>query len=182
MADKLRTAGKKVIIGGIHVTALPDEAKEHADAIVLGEAETVWKDLLNDAGNNSLKPIYEGEFPDLAGLPQPVTNLWNTKYVYGYFQTSRGCPYSCTFCSVHKFFGGKVRMRPIDEVVKEVASSKRKLFWGIDDNIWGLNIGKTIELYREMAKNVKGKWWFGSGDIKSVQHPRSHERGGKEGM
>jgi radical SAM superfamily enzyme YgiQ (UPF0313 family) len=175
MADKLRTAGKKVIIGGIHVTALPDEAKEHADAIVLGEAETVWKNLLNDAEKNSLKPVYEGEFPGLAGLPQPVTNLWNTKYVYGYFQTSRGCPYSCTFCSVHKFFGGKVRMRPIDEVVKEVASSKRKLFWGIDDNIWGLNIGKTIELYREMAKNVKGKWWFGSGDIKSVQHPRSHE-------
>ena len=108
MADKLRTAGKKVIIGGIHVTALPDEAKEHADAIVLGEAETVWKDLLNDAEKNILKPVYEGEFPDLAGLPQPVTNLWNTKYVYGYFQTSRGCPYSCSFCSVHKFFGGKV--------------------------------------------------------------------------
>ncbi|MBI4710525.1 MAG: radical SAM protein, partial [Nitrospirae bacterium] len=75
----------------------------------------------------------------------------------------------------HKFFGGKVRMRPIQEVVEEVANSKWRLFWGIDDNIWGVNIEKTIELYKEMAKNVRGKWWFGSGDIRSVQHPRSHE-------
>lgn len=175
MAGKLREAGKKVILGGIHVTALPEEAKAHADSIVLGEAETVWKDLLDDTGRNSLKPVYEGTFPDLAGLPKPVTSLWNTDYVYGYFQTSRGCPFSCTFCSVHKFFGGKVRMRPVDEVVREVASSKRRLFWGLDDNIWGVNIDKTIELYREMAKNVRGKWWFGSGDIRTVHHPRSGE-------
>jgi radical SAM superfamily enzyme YgiQ (UPF0313 family) len=175
VSDRLRTEGKKVILGGIHVTALPDEAKEHADAIVLGEAETVWKYLLNDAEKNSLKPVYEGEFPGLAGLPQPETNLWNTKYVYGYFQTSRGCPFTCTFCSVHKFFGGKVRMRPIHEVVEEVSASKWRLFWGIDDNIWGVNVERSIELYKEMSKNIKGKWWFGSGDLKSVQHPGSHD-------
>ncbi len=175
MADKLRASGRQVVLGGIHVTALPDEAKAHADAVVLGEAETIWNELLEDAEKNRLKTVYEGTFPELSGLPAPVTNLWNTKYVYGYFQTSRGCPFSCTFCSVHKFFGGKVRMRPIDEVVKEVAGSSRKLFWGIDDNIWGVNTGKTIELYREMAKSVRGKWWFGSGDIKSLQHPRSQE-------
>lgn len=175
IADRLRAAGKKVVLGGIHVTALPDEAGTHADSIVLGEAENIWKGLLDDAEKGRLKPVYHGEFPDLAGLPRPVTNLWNTKYVYGYFQTSRGCPFSCSFCSVHKFFGGKVRMRPIQEVVEEVANSKWRLFWGIDDNIWGVNVEKTIELYKEMAKNVRGKWWFGSGDIRSVQHPRSHE-------
>lgn len=175
MAERLRSAGKQVVLGGIHVTALPEEAQKYADALVLGEAETVWKELLDDAEKGILKPVYEGEFPELSGLPQPVTDLWNTDYVYGYFQTSRGCPFSCTFCSVHKFFGGKVRMRPVDEVVTEVASSKRRLFWGIDDNIWGVNIGKTIELYREMAQNVRGKWWFGSGDIKTVNHPRSGE-------
>jgi radical SAM superfamily enzyme YgiQ (UPF0313 family) len=175
MADRLRAAGRQVVLGGIHVTALPEEAGDHADAIVLGEAELIWKELLDDADRRGLKPVYEGEFPDLKELPRPVTNLWNTNYVYGYFQTSRGCPFSCTFCSVHKFFGGKVRMRPIEDVVKEVAASKWKLFWGIDDNIWGVNVPKTIELYKEMAKNVRNKWWFGSGDIKSVQHPRSHE-------
>jgi radical SAM superfamily enzyme YgiQ (UPF0313 family) len=174
-ADKLRALGKKVLLGGMHVTALPSEAGSHADALVLGEAENIWAVLLEDAEKGRLKPVYEGGFSDLKNLPHPVTSLWKTKYVYGYFQTSRGCPFSCAFCSVHKFFGGKVRMRPIDDVVKEVAASKRHLFWGIDDNIWGVNVDRSIELYAEMARNIRGKWWFGSGDLVSVQHPRSHE-------
>ncbi len=175
MSDRLRSLGKRVVLGGIHVTALPEEARQHADAIVLGEAELIWKELLDDAEKGRLKPLYDGGFPDLKGLPRPVTDRWKTGYVYGYFQTSRGCPFSCTFCSVHKFFGGRVRMRPVDEVVREVATSKWRLFWGIDDNIWGVNVNRSIELYREMARNVRGKWWFGSGDLVSVQHPRSEE-------
>lgn len=175
MADKLRSMGKRVALGGIHVTALPEEAKPHADTVILGEAELIWKDLLDDAEKGCLKPVYNGGFPDLNSLPFPVTDLLRTKYVYGYFQTSRGCPYRCTFCSVHRFFGGRVRMRPIDEVVKEVAQSSWRLFWGIDDNIWGVNVNRSIELYREMAMNIKRKWWFGSGDLASVQHPRSDE-------
>lgn len=175
MSRRLRAAGKQVILGGIHVTALPEEAGGHADAIVIGEAEEIWKTVLDDADEKKLKPVYEGGLPELKGLPEPVTHLWDDRYVYGYFQTSRGCPFTCTFCSVHKFFGGRVRMRPIDEVVAEVASSRRRLFWGIDDNIWGINVKRSVELYREMGKNVRGKWWFGSGDLKSVEHPHSHE-------
>ncbi len=175
MADILRQRGVKVIFGGMHVTVLPDEAKQHADAIVIGEAEKIWQKLLDDADKDRLKPSYDGGFPDLVSLPHPVTNRWKTRYVYGYFQTSRGCPFSCTFCSVHKFFGGKVRMRPIQEVVDEVAASSWRLFWGIDDNIWGVNVDRSIELYAEMAKTVRGKWWFGSGDLTSVQHARSEE-------
>jgi len=175
MADKLRAIGKRVILGGIHVSALPEEAMPHADAIVLGEAELIWKDLLDDAERGKLKPVYDGGFPDLKGLPHPVTSLWSTKYVYGYFQTSRGCPHRCTFCSVHRFFGGRVRVRPIDEVVEEVAQSRWRLFWGIDDNIWGVNIRHSIELYREMSQSIRWKWWFGSGDLVSLEHPRSDE-------
>jgi len=175
MSDKLRARGKKVILGGMHVTVMPDEAKVHADAIIIGEAEKIWKDLLDDFDHKRLKPVYNGGFPDLIDLPRPVTGLWKTKYVYGYFQTSRGCPFKCTFCSVHKFFGGRVRMRPINEVVEEIAASRWRLFWGIDDNIWGVNVGRSIELYKEMSKNIRGKWWFGAGDLTSVQHPRSDE-------
>jgi radical SAM superfamily enzyme YgiQ (UPF0313 family) len=174
-ADALRALGKKVVLGGIHVTALPQEAREHADAVVLGEAESVWKALLDDCDTGALKPLYEGELLQLENLPKPVTNLWNTDYVYGYFQTSRGCHFRCTFCSVHKFFGGKMRLRPIGDVVEEVARSDKKLFWGIDDNIWGMNIARSIELYREMGLNVRRKWWFGSADIVTMDHPKSGE-------
>ena len=174
-ADRLRRMGRRVLLGGIHVSALPDEACRHADAILTGEAEEVWRELLDDCEQGRLKPVYQGGFPDLTGLPRPITDLWQTNYVYGYFQTSRGCPHRCTFCSVHEFFGGKVRVRPIDEVVAEVAASKRRLFWGIDDNVWGVNMNYTIELYREMGKNLRGKSWFGSGDLVSMDHPRADE-------
>lgn len=174
-ADKLRSVGKKVILGGIHVTAMPEESRKHADSIIIGEAEKLWEELLGDFEGNKLKPVYYGEHLSLHDLPRPATDLWRTKYVYGYFQTSRGCPFRCTFCSFHKFFGGTVRVRPIKDVVEEVAASKRRLFWGIDDNIWGVDIDHTIELYREMSRNIRGKWWFGSGDLVSVQHRRSDE-------
>ncbi len=175
IADRIRARGVQVVLGGIHVSALPDEAILHADAVVVGEAEEVWEGLLKDAEARKLKQFYRGGLPDLVGLPRPVTNLWNTNYIYGYFQTSRGCPHRCTFCSVHKFFGGKVRTRPIDEVIREVAASKWRLLWGIDDNIWGVDFNYTIELYREMSKTLRGKWWFGQGDLVSMDHPRSDE-------
>jgi radical SAM superfamily enzyme YgiQ (UPF0313 family) len=175
MADRLRALGKKVFMGGIHVSALPQEAKAHADAIVVGEAETVWARLLADLARGAPEPAYHGHFPELERLPHPVTDLWKTKYVYGYFQTSRGCPHRCTFCSVHEFFGGRARVRPIGDVVAELAASKRRLFWGIDDNIWGVNVKRSIDLYAEMARSVRGKWWFGSGDLVTLDHDRADE-------
>lgn len=174
-ADRLRERGKKVVFGGIHVSALPQEAILHADTVVIGEAENVWKDVLDDFDRGALKQFYQSELPTLEKLPRPVTNLWNTFYLYGYFQTSRGCPYNCSFCSVHQVFGHKVRVRPIKEVVEEVAASSRHFFWGIDDNIWGINVEHSIELYREMAQNISNKWWFGCGDLVSLDHPRSNE-------
>jgi radical SAM superfamily enzyme YgiQ (UPF0313 family) len=174
-AERLRRRDIKVILGGMHITSLPDEARGRADAIVTGECEQIWRGILDDAEKGRLKPEYQGGLPPLDGLPRPVTDLWNNKYLFGYFQTARGCPYRCTFCSVHKFFGDRVRLRPIPEVVDELASGTRRLYWCIDDNVWGVNVKRSIELYREMSLNVKGKWWFGSGDFRSIQHPRGSE-------
>ncbi len=174
-ADRLRSLGKKVVLGGIHTTALPDEATAHADAIVVGEAEIVWKRLLGDAKKGRLEAVYHGHLPELEALPHPITGLWKTGYVYGYFQTSRGCPHKCTFCSVHEFFGGKARLRPIGDVVDEVAASRRRLFWGIDDNIWGVNVTRSIELYQAMAGSIGAKWWFGAADLVSLDHSRADE-------
>jgi radical SAM superfamily enzyme YgiQ (UPF0313 family) len=175
MGDKLRARGIPVVFGGIHVSALPEEAAPHADSLVLGEAEGVWAQVLEDVQNSTLKPIYQGVQGDLTNLPHPITDFHGSNYIFGSFFTSRGCPHRCSFCSVHKFFGGSARMRPVDEVVKEVAASRRRLFWNIDDNIWGVNHQRSIELYREMAQNVRGKWWFGAGDLVTVQQPKSEE-------
>lgn len=173
--DKLRSRGIPVVFGGIHIAALPDEAAPHADALVIGEAESVWGQVLEDAAQGKLKPVYQGEQVPLRHLPFPRTDLLKNRYIFGSFFTSRGCPYRCSFCSVHKFFGGTARTRDIGEVVAEVAASKRRLFWNIDDNIWGISFKRSIELFREMSQNVKHKWWFGAGDLVTVQRPEAEE-------
>lgn len=174
-ADALRRRGIPVILGGIHVHALPEEAAAHADAIVVGEAETVWEGILDDVVAGTLRPRYDGPYAPLEGLPKPRTDLLPDRYQFGSFFTSRGCPHSCAFCSVHEFFGRTVRMRPIDEVVEEVSTSSKRMFWNIDDNVWGVNVKRSIDLYREMAHGVSGKWWFGSGDLVTIQHSRADE-------
>ena len=174
-ADILRKRGVQVLLGGIHVDALPDEAKKHSDAIVLGEVEGIWHKILQDAAKRKLKFVYKGGHPSLENLPFPLTDRMKHKYIFGSFFTARGCPFQCSFCSVHKYFGRKARFRPIGEVVKEVAASSRKLFWGIDDNIWGTDVKRNIELYKEMAKNIRFKYWFGSGDLVTIDHSRSDE-------
>jgi radical SAM superfamily enzyme YgiQ (UPF0313 family) len=175
-ADALRQRGIRVVLGGIHVTALPEEAAPHADALVLGECEGVWEEVLQDVERGAmLKPVYRGGLPELQGLSAPVTDLWSRHYPFGYFQTARGCPHRCTFCSVHTFFGNRIRLRPIGDVVREVAENRRRLFWCIDDNVWGVNVRRSIKLFRELGTAVRGKWWFGSGDLRTVQQPEGEE-------
>ena len=123
LADRFRRMGKTVIMGGMHVTALPEEALEHADAVVVGEAEGLWPKLLEDYEEGKLKKIYKTkELPDLSGLPIPRRELLKRKnYLFpNTLQVSRGCPFNCSFCAVSRFFGKSYRLRPIKEVIKEI--------------------------------------------------------------
>jgi len=174
-SDLLKKRGLKTVLGGIHVTALPKEAASHSDSIVIGEAESVWKNVLTDFTNNTLKKVYKGERLPLKNLPYPKCDLLKPNYAIRGFFTSRGCPHHCIFCSVRKFFGDTVRYRPIDEVVNEVASSKQRLLINIDDNIWGTNISRSIEFYKELSKNVRFKWWVGQADLVTAQHKKADE-------
>ena len=145
IADEFCDRGVKVILGGIHPTACSEEAKKHADAVVLGEAETVWRKLLDDFQKGELAPFYKAAtFPDLKGLPLPRFSLLDlNKYeTFAYskkplipIQTARGCPHGCDFCSVTAFFGRGVRYRPIDEVITEVKSQNADYYFFVDDNI-----------------------------------------------
>jgi len=141
IADIFRAGGKKVILGGIHPSILPAEAVEHADSVIIGEAEGLWPALIEDFRSGRLQKIYrQDKHPDLAGLPSPRRELFarDAYFIPNTISTSRGCPYACSFCSVTLFFGNTYRCRPVAEIVKEIESlDLSKPFIFVDDNIAG---------------------------------------------
>lgn len=144
IADRYRALGTRVVLGGIHASMLPEEALEHADAVVVGEAEAVWPRVLSDAAAGRLEPLYRAEgfddfrrpLPPRRGLLDP-RRYWSANGV----QTARGCPHACSFCSVTAFNGRRLRMREVDDVLAEVESLprtnllRRKVVPFVDDNI-----------------------------------------------
>jgi radical SAM superfamily enzyme YgiQ (UPF0313 family) len=159
IADAYRKKGVPVVLGGIHPSALPDEAKEHADSVVIGEAEKIWGPLVEDVRAKNLKPFYRQEgFIDLKEIPRPRRDILPAK---GYFpldvvQVTRGCPFRCEFCSVRKFFGDTYRFRPISQVVEEVGSLSHRLIMFNDDNIIG-NPSFSKELLQSLIP-LRKKW------------------------
>jgi radical SAM superfamily enzyme YgiQ (UPF0313 family) len=163
LADGLRNKGIDVVLGGIHPTARPEEAREHADSVVVGEAESVWADVLKDASNGQLKPLYFGQPLNLDGLPLPLHGCLEGKYRFRAVSTMRGCPYNCTFCSVKQFFGKTIRYRPIEEVVKEVEAIPGNIYFISDENIWAGNIQRAIDVFT--ALRGTNKKWLGFGSL-----------------
>jgi radical SAM superfamily enzyme YgiQ (UPF0313 family) len=109
IADAFRQRGVPVVMGGIHPTVLPDEAAAHADAVVIGEAEPVWREVLADLAAGRLRPRYKQDgYADLAGLPRPRRELLRVEryLTTNVVQTARGCPHACAFCN------GERRLRP----------------------------------------------------------------------
>jgi len=150
VADEFRRRGVPVVMGGIHPTALPEEALQHADSVVLGEAEEVWPRLLADFRAGRLQPRYRAErHLDLAGLRRPRRELapaWRY-WVKRPVETSRGCPFNCMYCSDSTVFGSRYRFRPVEEVVAEIRSLGRPGYvFFVDNNIVG-NIDRAKELF-----------------------------------
>jgi radical SAM superfamily enzyme YgiQ (UPF0313 family) len=121
IADRYRAAGVTVVLGGVHVTLMPDEAKQHADAIVIGFAETSWGQLLRDVVNQRLQPVYQADSGQLRALPRPRRDLQKR---CGYMiphtvLATRGCRGNCDFCTVPAA-GFGWRQRPIPEVIAEI--------------------------------------------------------------
>jgi radical SAM superfamily enzyme YgiQ (UPF0313 family) len=160
IADTFRARGVKVVLGGIHPSILPEEAGQHADAVVIGEAEGIWPKVIEDFKANRLQSIYrQDERPSLVDLPIPRRDLFapGAYFVRNTIFTTRGCPYSCSFCTVTTFFGHTYRCRPVDEVIKEIETLKnRKFVVFLDDNIVG-NPKFAKELFRALIP-YKIKW------------------------
>ena len=170
IADIFRQRGIPVVIGGIHPSVMPDEASAHADAVVVGEAEPVWQEILHDLAGNRLKPRYENfGLADLEGLPLPRRDLLRgERYItINVVQTARGCPNGCTFCSVSSVFGKRYRFRPIPEVVEEIRSLRGWIGF-VDDNIVG-HSRRARELFEALIP-LKIRW-VGQGDLSMAQDP-----------
>jgi radical SAM superfamily enzyme YgiQ (UPF0313 family) len=139
LSDMYRERGSKVVLGGIHPTILPQEAIQHADAVVIGEAEGCWADVINDFRKGTLQKLYHVPSPDLSKYPFPRRDFHIDKALFNCvgLLTTRGCPYACEFCSVTDFYGRKIRHRPVSMVVEDIKRSGSKTFLILDDNVTG---------------------------------------------
>ena len=129
IADEFRKRGIPVVMGGVHASMLPQEALQHVDAVVVGEAEAVWPDLIKDLRRGQMRRIYVGsEFINPSDFLLPRRDLLNEKFYFPLklLETTRGCPHRCDFCGVSKFFGFRYRNRPIPEIERELSTLFQK--------------------------------------------------------
>jgi radical SAM superfamily enzyme YgiQ (UPF0313 family) len=165
IADEYRKRGVKTVLGGIHPSMCTEEALEHADAVVVGEAEGVWHALLEDVKVGTLKRVYRapGRADVKAYGPPDRSLLKRDMYFSDVLQTTKGCPFHCEFCSVHAFDGTEIRNKTVDQVIREIEDMqgaslgyKRKPIFFADDNIIA-NKRFARELFRALVP-YKVKW------------------------
>ena len=165
IADEFRRRKRTVVMGGFHPSILPEEALLHCDAVTIGEGERTWPQLLLDCESGQLEKIYRcDELADFSEIPWADRSVVRDKrgMLKNFIQTSRGCPFACSFCTVIKFFGHTYRLRPAADVVEEIKMLKEtgQLKWNFvffsDDNICG-NPEYAKELFRALIP-LKIKW------------------------
>jgi radical SAM superfamily enzyme YgiQ (UPF0313 family) len=169
LADRYRAAGTTVLLGGLHVTALPQEAKQHADAVVLGDGEPLWPAVIEDLRAHALRPVYDARRTpfSLADATMPRFELLDIdKYNRLTVQTARGCPFDCEFCAASIRLGGGYRLKPVGKVIAEIRRIKsiwpRPFIEFADDNTCAAK-AHARELMRALAP--EGVRWFTETDV-----------------
>jgi len=154
IADEYRKRGISVVLGGYHPSALPHEAKKHADSVVIGEAEISWPILLQDLEKNQIKPFYQSKNPaNLDNLPQLKRNIGDYVFSMARIEATRGCPYKCEFCSISNseigwhFF----RKKPIHRVIDEIKTIPQKTLIFCDTSLT-IDIEYTKSLFTELKR------------------------------
>ncbi len=175
IADHYRAIKTPVVIGGLHVTALPEEAAQHADAVVVGEGELSWPQVLADAEAGTLKPLYCGqpsEF-DLAHSPMPAFGLLDIdRYNRITLQTTRGCPWRCAFCASSILLTKKYKQKPMERVLAEIDRIRelwpRPFLEFADDNSFVRRAYWKTLLPQLATRRVR---WFTETDISVADDP-----------
>lgn len=172
IADRFRENGVKVVMGGMHPSALPKEAIKHCDSVVIGEAEGIWTRLINDFEKGRMEKFYRNNgFVDLSSICPPRHDLYKKeRYLFTHFiQTTRGCPFNCGFCSVTKFFGRTYRTRPVGAVIREIRNMRTKFVGFSDDNIFGNRI-YARKLFS--ALRYEGVVWLSQASLNITDDPQ----------
>ncbi|MGA2255179.1 MAG: cobalamin-dependent protein, partial [Thermoguttaceae bacterium] len=156
LADSFRRQGRMVVLGGPHATLLPEEAKVHADAVVVGEAERTWPAVIEDAAKGFLQPYYrDPEPPSLDGLPNARRDLIYRRGVFGEtIVATRGCPHKCAYCNLRQIYDPTPRFRPIEELVGEIQTFRSPYFAFWDDQLF-MDPGYSLRLFERLANAGK---------------------------
>jgi radical SAM superfamily enzyme YgiQ (UPF0313 family) len=169
ISNVYRNIGVPVVLGGIHPSVLPEEALNYATSVVVGEAEGLWPRVISDFSNGVLKPLYQSDSRvTLQNIVIPRRDIFSRKYVFDCIQTSRGCPFTCDFCSVPVLNGRTYRFRPTEEVVEELKTIKKKFVFFVDDNIVGYgkkSEERAIDLFEKILRSGIKKYWISQASL-----------------
>ncbi len=169
IADHFRHKKNPVVLGGVHVTLLPEEAQKHADSIVIGFAENTWPQLLHDFSKNKMQPVYRSETSEFVNIPIPRRDLQknNGYMISNTVSATRGCKGTCDFCSVSAaHFGWQTR--PVNEVIDEIRQIKSKKLVFND-----VSMGEDMAYFKELlhAMIPLKKNWGGLVSTKVFRDP-----------
>ncbi len=180
LAGRFQARGARVVLGGPHVTLLPEEASQYADAIFVGEAEGLWEEFLSNFTTGNYRRVYQSaSAPTLENMPMARKDLFHRRdLTNGVLFATRGCPYQCDFCTIAVMYRRKLRKRPVAEVAAEYASFKGKviIFW--DDNL-AADLKYARELFR--AITPYRKWWSSQASIHAGQDEEFLEAAARSG-
>jgi len=184
LAAIYRKKGIPTVLGGIHASMMPREAQQYMDAVVTGEVESVWADLITDYEAGQLKRIYKGQLLPYENAIYPARHLFHKDYKFASIQTTRGCPMKCDFCSVHQFNGSKYRERPVEEVLNELETIEHEKIYFVDDNLIGYgkrSEKRTMALLQGMIDRGIKKQWFCSASMNIADNEEVLELAAKAG-
>ena len=160
IANEFKKRGKTVILGGYMVSLMPEEAKKYCDSVMIGDSEETWGEMISDYENGTLKKVYQKKLKKLT-YPIPKYELILNKRIGNFLpvQAGRGCPKTCSFCSIYCLYKGQYLKREIPEVIRDIKKIKElgfKQFLLLDDNIFS-NRDYAVELCSEIKK-LKMHW------------------------
>lgn len=180
LAAAFRKRGRAVIIGGPHATLLPDEVANHADAVVTGEADELWPQILKDFETGTLRKFYRAEtLPTLEKMPAPRWDLIKGRwYGKGVTIATRGCPFACEYCTIPQMYNRRMRYRPVDEVAAELHKMPGRALI-----LWDDNIAANRKYAKQLFKAISpfNRWWTSQATMDCAQDDEFLELAARSG-